>query len=189
MFVYAQKQKTVKEVYYEPTPVRIYSNADTDKLQIVEENRNKAGIYRWVNKINNKTYIGSSITLSDRLLDYYQMSQLMRERRPIDLALLKYGYSNFRLEILEYCEKKETLSREQYYFDLFVPEYNILKVAGSTLGFKHSQETLNHMRTHHLVDAQIRKNRSLARLGVKASEETLETICCYYGTHRYTSYS
>ena len=100
------------------------------------------------------------------------MSQLMKGKRPIDLALLKYGYSNFRLEILEYCEKKETVSREQYYFDLFEPEYNILKVAGSTLGFKHSQDTLNHMKTHHLLDDELRKKRSLARLGVKASDYT-----------------
>jgi len=110
--------------------------------------------------------------LSDRLLDYYQMGQLLRAKRPIDFALLKYGYSNFRLEILEYCEKKETLSREQYYFDLLKPEYNILKVAGSTLGFKHSVETLNHMKNHHLLDDEVRKNRVLARLGVKASDET-----------------
>lgn len=96
----------------------------------------------------------------------------MKGKRPIDLALLKYGYSNFRLEILEYCEKKETVSREQYYFDLFEPEYNILKVAGSTLGFKHSQDTLNHMKTHHLLDDELRKKRSLARLGVKASDYT-----------------
>lgn len=96
----------------------------------------------------------------------------MKGKRPIDLALLKYGYSNFRLEILEYCEKKETVSREQYYFDLFEPEYNILKLAGSTLGFKHSQDTLNHMKTHHLVDDELRKKRSLARLGVKASDYT-----------------
>lgn len=96
----------------------------------------------------------------------------MKGKRPIDLALLKYGYSNFRLEILEYCEKKETVPREQHYLDLFEPEYNILKVAGSTLGFKHSPETINHMKIHHLIDDDVRKNRSLARLGVKASDET-----------------
>jgi len=139
-------------------PVKSYSNADVDKVQIVIDNRDKAGVYRWVNTINNNSYIGSSISLSDRLLDYYQMGQLLRAKRPIDFALLKYGYSNFRLEILEYCEKKETLSREQYYFDLLKPEYNILKVAGSTLGFKHSVETLNHMKNHHLLDDEVRKN-------------------------------
>ena len=34
------------------------------------------------------------------------------------------------------------LNREQYYIDLIKPEYNILKIAGSSLGFKHSLKTL-----------------------------------------------
>jgi group I intron endonuclease len=54
-------------------------------------------------------------------------------------ALLKYGYAAFRLEILEYCSPEVLLQREQYYFDTFNPEYNILKVAGSPLGYRHSE--------------------------------------------------
>lgn len=61
---------------------------------------------------------------------------------PISKALLKYGYSNFSLEILEYCESSETILREQYFLDLLNPEYNVLKIAGSTLGYKHSEEAL-----------------------------------------------
>jgi group I intron endonuclease len=56
-------------------------------------------------------------------------------------ALLKKGYSNFTLEILEYCDSADLLKREQYYIDKLNPEYNILKTAGSSLGFKHSDET------------------------------------------------
>ena len=47
---------------------------------------------------------------------------------------------------MEYCDKKETLLREQYYLDLLKPEYNILKKAGSPLGFKHSDEAKARMR-------------------------------------------
>lgn len=36
----------------------------------------------------------------------------------ISKALLKYGYSNFSLEILEYCSIKQLLDREDYYFGL-----------------------------------------------------------------------
>jgi group I intron endonuclease len=61
----------------------------------------------------------------------------------ISRALLKYGYANFSLEILEYCNNKsEVVLREQYYIDLLKPEYNILPTAGSLLGFKHSEETI-----------------------------------------------
>ena len=47
-----------------------------------------------------------------------------------------------KLDVLEYCDPKELLVREQYYLDLYSPEYNILTKAGSNLGFKHSDETL-----------------------------------------------
>jgi group I intron endonuclease len=45
------------------------------------------------------------------------------------------------LEILEYCSKQESIEREQYYMDLFKPEYNILTIAGSPLGRKLSIES------------------------------------------------
>jgi group I intron endonuclease len=61
-------------------------------------------------------------------------------------ALLKYGYSGFKLEILEYCESKDVIKREQYYLDKFEPEYNILKIAGSRLGSQHTEATKDKMR-------------------------------------------
>ena len=45
------------------------------------------------------------------------------------------------MEILEYCEIDTLMDREQYYLDKFNPEYNILKIAGSFRGFKHSEAT------------------------------------------------
>jgi hypothetical protein len=57
-------------------------------------------------------------------------------------AILTYGYTAFRLEILEYCPPEILIEREQFYLDKFKPEYNILKVAGSSFGFKHTKDTL-----------------------------------------------
>ena len=54
-------------------------------------------------------------------------------------AMLKYGYSNFELEILEYCEVSNLLIREQYYIDNLKPIYNIAKIVGSNLGIKKSK--------------------------------------------------
>ena len=47
---------------------------------------------------------------------------------------MKYGYQSFRLDILEYCERSECISREQYYIDTLSPFYNICSKAGSSLG-------------------------------------------------------
>lgn len=121
-------------------PLRSYYNIIESKSVIYKESKNKSVIYRWVNKINNKCYIGSAIDLSKRLRMYYSLGQLKRivtkESSRIYNAIIKYGYSNFRLDILEYCNKEHIIEREQFYIDLLNPEYNILKVAGSRFGSK-----------------------------------------------------
>lgn len=123
-------------------PVKYYENALLSKNVIFTENKKKSGIYRWVNKLNNNTYVGSGLDLSKRVGDYYNKSELLRNSRPIHAALLKYGHENFSLEILEYCRADELIAREQYYLDLLCPEYNILKNAYSLLGFKHNPENI-----------------------------------------------
>jgi len=59
-------------------------------------------------------------------------------------------YPSFSLGILEYIDvsnlsleesKKLILRREQFYIDSLEPEYNLLKIAGSSLGFIHSEES------------------------------------------------
>lgn len=97
---------------------------------------------------SGKSYIGSSANLNDRFRRYFNYSYLSNSKRGASLickALLKYGYVGFTLEILEYCSKTEVLAREQFYLDIFKPEYNILKIAGSNLGYKHSVASLKLM--------------------------------------------
>lgn len=123
-------------------PVLKYSNADTNKLKILKEIKGKAGIYRWINNINGKCYVGSSVDLSKRLYRYYSLAHIIAQSKfsLICKALVKHGYSTFSFEILEFCDRKDVLVREQYYLDLLEPEYNILKKAGSPLGYKHTDE-------------------------------------------------
>jgi hypothetical protein len=64
--------------------------------------------------------------------------------------LLKYYYSNFSLEILEYCDLVDVIKREQYYMDLLKPAYNIELTAGSRLGSFHDEETKAKMRAAHI---------------------------------------
>src|SRR3979411_1791579 len=92
--------------------------------------------------MSGKSYIGSAVILFRRLQDYFNMSYLVREGKKnnslIYKALLKHGYSRFKLDIIEYCDSAVLINREQYYLDTLNPEYNILKIAGSLAGFKHS---------------------------------------------------
>lgn len=131
-------------------PVACYPNVDTLKSVILKENKGKIGIYRWVNIINRKTYVGSSGNLAERFLQYLNINYLERkvkkDNSKIYSSILKNGYSNFRLEILEYCELDILNEREQYYLDTLNPEYNILKFARSFRGFKHSEASLKLMK-------------------------------------------
>ena len=68
---------------------------------------------------------------------------------PINNALLKYGHHNFSLTILEFCEAKDLIIREKYYFEAYSPEYNLLKTPGNPSrgqGWKHSEATIENMR-------------------------------------------
>jgi len=145
-------------------PVVIFTDAFLNKSVILRDTKNKAGIYRWVNKVNGNTYIGSSVNLGRRLRVYYDFSYLsvrvQKSKSRIYSAILKHGYSNFQLEILEYCTKENAISREQYYIDLLNPVYNLNSIAGSRLGSTHSEETKRKMRN----TAQGRKMSEQAKI-------------------------
>jgi len=130
--------------------VRFYDNAETQKAVIFKENRGKSGVYRWTNKVNGKSYIGSSANLQRRLSQHYSLknlkTQLKNGKSILSKALLKHGYSKFSLEILEYCDPLSVIKREQHYLDIYQPYYNILKIAGSPLGRKHTEETKTKIR-------------------------------------------
>ena len=154
----------------ESKPIVVYNNAEFQKLLILKENKGKSGVYRWVNKKNGSTYIGSSVNLRQRFYKYYSTSHLQKYKTIIHQALLKYSHSKFSLEIIEYCDKNSLISREQYYIDKLKPDYNILKTANSSLGFKHSQETLDYFKNIRKVSEETKKNLSQAAIGRVLSE-------------------
>lgn len=153
-------------------PILVYNNVKLNKAKILKENQNKKVVYRWVNNINHKTYIGSSVNFSVRLYKYFSLKNLAKSKTPIHNALLKYGLENFSLEILEYCEQDvNPVLREQHYFDLLgSPYYNILEKAGSLLGFKHSKDTFEKF-VNREVSEETRKNLSVAATGRILTEQ------------------
>lgn len=98
--------------------------------------------------VSEKSYIGSAINLSSRLS--YLEKEINKNNSVIYKALLKYGYSSFKLDILEYCKSTSLIEREQYFLNLFKPEYNILKFAGSVVGLKHTEATIELIRASKL---------------------------------------
>ena len=74
-------------------------------------------MYRLTNNVNKKTYVGSSVNFTVRLYKYFSVKDLIKHNTTIHNALLKYGYSNFTLDVLEYCEDVDPILREQFYLD------------------------------------------------------------------------
>ena len=121
--------------------IKLYENA-TLRKQIIDENKNKSGIYLLTNLLNKDQYVGQSIDLGKRFTKYFTLSYIKnRNTLVISRALIKYGYANFSISILEYCDKDILNEKEQHYMDIIKPVYNTLKIAGSSSGYKHSQES------------------------------------------------
>jgi hypothetical protein len=86
----------------------------------------------------------------------------------ISRALLKYGYSNFSLEILEYCVPVVTVCREKetYYIAKLKPQYNIQLYPNTPmLGVKRRADTITKLKkslTGLPITEQHKLNLSLA---------------------------
>lgn len=146
-------------------------NQSLTQSQLLEDNRGKAGAYMWTNLKNGNTYIGSSVNLTPRLLKYLNENALRKNKMLISLAILKHSIENFSLDILEYCAAKDVIQREQYYLDTYKPTYNILKIAGSSLGYVHNETSLAKMNLRMVSEATLNKMKLR-----KQSEQTKDKI-------------
>jgi len=152
---------------------KTYLNPLEQRNEILQDTKEKSGVYCWVNLLNGKYYIGSGVNLYTRLSDYFQdWYYLDRGNLPIVRAILKYGMGNFALLILDFTEKEDTLTREQYWIDELKPEYNILTQAENSKGYKHSPESIEKMKQKALGrkhSEEVRKAMSENRKGENSS--------------------
>jgi len=77
----------------------------------------------------------------------------------ISLAILKYKLDNFSLDILEYCSKEDVIKKEQHYINIYAPKYNILKIAGSSLGYIHNKKSLSKISSRKISEETINNMR------------------------------
>lgn len=164
-----------------------YENPISQRNVFQKDLKGKSGIYCWFNIVNGKYYIGSGTNLNNRLGDYYQ-DWYYKEKANLYIvrAIIKYGMENFALLILDITNEKDTLIQEQHWIDKLNPEYNILKDAGNSKGYKHSIESIELMRqkaigrkhSEEVVKAMSssRKGDKGSFFGHKHSEETISKI-------------
>lgn len=124
------------------------------------------GIYKIQSVVKpSRVYIGSAINVTERwrkhindlTLDKHCNSKLQNHYN-------KYGVSDLQFSVLVECELEELVVIEQYFLDSNKPFFNVCKVAGNTVGYKHTEATKKKMRGR--PKSKLHKERlSKARLG------------------------
>ena len=128
----------------------------------------EAGVYLISNNVNGKCYVGSTVHLDQRRREHFsRLANNKHINAHLQNAYNQYGREAFDFEILETIDiddniKDKLLKREQFWIDNLKPEYNVLLVAGSNLGYHHTEET--------------KKKISESTTGVKKSEEHAKHI-------------
>ena len=136
-----------------------------------------SGIYKIINSINNKIYVGSSNNILGRLQRHFkELKNNTHYNKKIQRSFNKHYINNFCFEVIEYVEDfSKLIEREQYYIDTLKPEYNIRLSANSSLGMKASDETkkkISESRIGHFVSDETRKKIGDRHRGKFVSDET-----------------
>lgn len=120
-------------------------------------NEKISGIYKIINKVNGKYYIGSSKNICGKKGRWYKHKLLLNnnkhENQILQRAWNKYGGQNFEFVIIEKLPTNLLLETEQKYLNICnkTISYNISYTAGSPMnGRLHSHTSKEKMKQSHL---------------------------------------
>lgn len=129
------------------------------------------GVYVITNLVNGHRYVGSACSFKKRFREHVrQLSEGRHHSRYFQRAWDKHGSGAFVFEPVLYCDRSNLLAYEQSAMDSLKPEYNIVPVAGSQLGYRHTDETRQKM------SVARRRNPSSPRKGMTHTEEAKRKI-------------
>lgn len=129
----------------------------------------KVIIYSIQNKINGKCYIGATKRKHSRWKDHERM--LLQNRHhafKLQKAYNKYGKENLVFKVIEECEYKDALEKEQFYlnkYDSFHNGYNSNAFSNQTTPDIQSKRTKKRWE-----DPEQRKRQSLLATGLWTKE-------------------
>jgi group I intron endonuclease len=128
-------------------------------------NTNISGVYKIVNIINKKFYIGSTKDFNHRWKNEHKvlLNKNKHINRYLQYAWNKYTEKNFKFEIIEECSPDQCLIREQYYLDTLTPwnceiGYNLSKCSGGgdTISY---HPNLEEIKKKHSINTKERWNK------------------------------
>ena len=137
------------------------------------------GIYRIINILNNKSYIGSAVDIKKRFYGHENaLGRNIHKNSHLQNAWNIYGKNAFKFEVLLFCDKKNLLFYEQKAIDVNqvtdrTNGYNVCSIAGNHLGVKRSKETKARLSAaKRNMSDETKRRISVAMTGKHPSEET-----------------
>lgn len=110
----------------------------------------ESGIYKIRNLLTNKVYIGSTENLEKRRRSHFSsLKSGTHKNKKLQRSYDKHGKEAFVFEVILFCDKPSLIMYEQIVIDFFDAVnfgYNIKPQAGSTIGYKHSDESKQKMK-------------------------------------------
>lgn len=132
-----------------------------------------------MNKVNGSCYIGSTVNLWNRLLDYGQPGyQVAKSETNIVKAIIKYGVENFDIIIISYVDIEVLRATEQAHITTYSPRYNIIARVDSSIGYTHSEESKKK-----ISEAMLGKKWNEARRNSHSERQKGEKNSFYGRTH------
>jgi len=145
---------------------------------------NEPGIYRIVNTVTNRTYIGSSINVHARLRGHKRMLKNGTHRNPhLQYSWNKHGEQSFEFELLVNCDRTNIELREQQFMDAYFEHdmllYNVKPSSDSHMGFRYQHTPEAKAKISHKASnrsPEFLEKQRLSHLGKKNSPETRAKI-------------
>ena len=136
------------------------------------------GVYS-IRASSGNLYIGPSQNIRKRWREH--RNDLKRGRH--HSVVLQKAFDKYQ-DTLEYtlllvCNPKDLVTYEQQYIDFYKPKYNICLIAGSCLGFKHTDETRQKMSEAHKgmpVSEESRRKIALSKIGKPRPQHVIDAV-------------
>lgn len=136
-------------------------------------------IYKIINRVNGKHYVGQTNDLEKRWKGHLQCAE-NESGYLLHNAIRKYGCENFEFEMIEACEDEDANELEKkwiLHYESFDKGYNL--TSGGDSEFKRSELTIQRMsesKRGHEVSEETRKKIGDANRGRVMSKETREKM-------------
>jgi group I intron endonuclease len=102
----------------------------------------QSGIYVWTCTPTGKQYVGSALNIFNRkAFHLFQLRKKIHHSFIFQRVWDVHGEAAFRFEVLLICAPADLIFYEQRAMDVLKPELNIKMVAGSNLGYQHTEES------------------------------------------------